>query len=208
MKIIRRKFTILTAVIAIGLFSVTLVNAQPAQLGQATFSTGTLVVRRPDGIEDRLRGKGAVILFEQDVLRTESNSQALLDFGDGNRIGLNENSTVQIFTRWEKTGGFTKIVRAKQGEVWVKTGIGPKPIEVETSTGTAIVQNAEINFKVSENGQSVLSVVQGVVQFATAYGWCEVKASTSSSGARGRGCSAPTNVNAQQVAAWTRDLVR
>lgn len=205
----RQALVIAFAVVIFDLSWLADLGAQSALLGQALYSTGTLIVQRPDGIEDRLRGRGAMNLFELDILRTEANSQALLDFDGGTQIGLNESTVVLLVTRWEKTNGITKIIRVTQGEVWAKSGsAGSKSIEIETSTGTAVVQNAEMTFKVLANGQSVLSVFQGVVPYATAYGWCDVKASTSTTGAQGRGCSPPTAIKTQQAAAWARELVR
>ena len=185
----------------------TSVSAQNPQVGQAQYSIGTLLALRPDGVEDRLRGKGTLNLFEQDVLRTDPGSRGLISFADGIRMALNENTTLQILSRWDKANGTTRIVRVKRGEVWVSS-TGGKPMEIETSTGTATVQNAEVDFKVAADGQSLLSVIQGNVQFATAYGWCTVTPSTSTSGARGRGCSPFAKVNVQQVLAWSRELVR
>jgi ferric-dicitrate binding protein FerR (iron transport regulator) len=147
-------------------------------------------------------------LFEYDVLRTDQGSRGLLDFGDGIQLAMNENTTLSVLSRWEKSNGVTRIARLKTGQLWVRNSSGGKPIEVETSTGTAIVQNAEIDFRVSQDGQSRLTVIQGSVQFATPYGWCTVTASTSSSGARGRGCSPNAKSNVQQAIAWTRDLMK
>ena len=185
-----------------------LLLAQAIPVGQAQYGIGTLVVVRTDGVEDRLRGRGAVILFEQDIVRTDQASQGLLDLGEGIRLAMNENTSIQILSRWEKSSGVTKIVRVKKGQVWAKSAAGGKPLEVETATGTAVFQNAEIDFNVSETGQNVLSVIQGTAQFATAFGWCTVNASTSSSGARGRGCSPSAKANVQQVLAWTKELFR
>ena len=183
-------------------------SAQNPQMGQAQYSIGTLLILRPDGVEERLRGQGALSLFELDVLKTDQSTRSLIALGDGIRVALNESTTVHVHSRWEKAHGTTKILRLKKGEVWVSSAAGGKPLEVETATGVAIVQNAEMDFKISETGQTVLTVVQGTVPLATPYGSCVVNASASSSAARGRGCSVPVSVNAQQAVGWSRDLPR
>ena len=65
---------VLTALVwALGLlpmWSVVPVFAQSAQVGTAQNAIGTLVVVRPDGIEDRLQAKGSLQLFEGDVFLT------------------------------------------------------------------------------------------------------------------------------------------
>lgn len=180
---------------------------QNLQVGQAQFALGTLVVVRPDGIEDRLRGRGALALFEHDVLKTEAGSRSVIELGDGTRVGLNENTQLQLLSRWEKNTGITRIVRLRKGQLSVRVAAG-RPVEIETVSGTAVVSNAEIDLRVADDGQSALSVVQGSVQFATAYGWCTVAAGTTSTGALGRGCSANAKSNPQQVSAWSRDLLK
>lgn len=184
------------------------VAAQNPPFGQAQYAVGTLLVVHPDGIEDRLRGRGAVNLFENDLVRTEPGSRGLIDLGDGVRIGLNENTTLQLLSRWEKANGVSRIVRLKKGQIWIKGPASGKTLEIETASGTVILPNAEVDFKAGEDGQSVLTVVQGTVQFATSYGWCSVVASTSSSAALGRGCSPNAKANIQQILAWSRELLR
>jgi len=181
---------------------------QNLQIGQALFALGTLVVVRPDGIEDRLRGRGAVSLFEHDVLKTEGGSRSTFELSDGTRVGLNENTQLQILSRWEKAHGVTRVLRLRRGQLWVRSASGSRPVEIETVSGTAIVNNAEIDLRVADDGQSALSVVQGSVQFATAYGWCTVTAATTSTGAIGSGCSANAKNNPQQITAWSRDLLK
>jgi len=178
-------------------------SAQSAQVGTAQNAIGVLVVVRPDGIEDRLQGKGSLQLFEGDVLRTEPASQALIEFKDGVQVALNESTSFKIFSRWEKAKGTTRIIRLKQGEIWVKTGEGPKPLEVETPVATAAVRETEFNMKVQEDGQSVLTVIQGIVEFGTAFGTCPIRTSTVSYGVRGKRCTKPQPTDVKPVIAWT-----
>src|SRR4029450_2598393 len=88
--------------------SLTPVLAQNALLGTAQTAIGTLVVIRPDRIEDRLQGKGAVQLYEGDVLQTEASSQALIEIKEGIEVALNENTTLKLLYRWEKANGVTQ----------------------------------------------------------------------------------------------------
>ena len=180
--------------------------AQNPEAGTATNAIGTLVVIRPDGIENRLKGKGAVRLFEEDVLRTDPGSQALLELKDGISVALNENTILKLVSRWEKARGLTRIVRVKQGEVWVKTADGPKALEVETPVATAIVKETEFNMKVQPDGQSVLTVIQGVVEFGTAFGTCPIRTATVSYGVRGKRCTKPEPTDVTKVQEWSQKL--
>jgi ferric-dicitrate binding protein FerR (iron transport regulator) len=184
------------------------VFAQSAQVGTAQNAIGVLVVVRADGIENRLQSKGSLQLFEGDVLRTEPASQALIEFKDGVQVALNENTSFKILSRWEKAKGSTRIIRLKQGEIWVKTGEGPKPFEVETPVATAAVRETEFNMKVQEDGQSVLTVIQGIVEFGTAFGTCPIRTSTVSFGVRGKRCTKPAPTDVKPAIAWTSAVLQ
>ncbi|OGK86303.1 MAG: hypothetical protein A2X52_02580 [Candidatus Rokubacteria bacterium GWC2_70_16] len=183
-------------------------SAQGTPVGSAQNAIGTLLVVRSDGIEDRLQGKGSLPLYEGDVLRTEASSQALIQFREGVQVALNESTAFRILSRWEKTRGITRIIRLERGEVWVTTGEGPKQLEVETPVATAIVEGTEFNLKVQEDGQSVLTVIQGVVQFGTAFGTCPIRTGTMSSGVRGKRCTRPAETQVQPAIAWKQALTQ
>jgi len=199
------------AALAVGIVAAGLIRGSQAQLleaGTATNAIGTLVVVRSDGIEDRLRGKGAVRLFDEDVLKTDPGSQAVIELKEGVTVALNENTVAKLLSRWEKTRGFTRIVRVKEGEVWVKTGEGPKAFEVETPVATAIVKETEFNMKVHPDGQSVLTVVQGIVEFGTAFGTCPIRTGTVSYGVRGKRCTRPEATDVNAALGWSRRILQ
>jgi ferric-dicitrate binding protein FerR (iron transport regulator) len=182
------------------------VLAQNALLGTAQTAIGTLVVIRPDRIEDRLQGQGAIQLYEGDVLQTEAASQALIEIKEGIELALNENTTLKLLYRWEKVKGVTQILRLKQGEIWVKTGPGPKQLEVETPVATAAVRETEFNIKVQDDGETTLTVMQGTVEFGTAFGTCPIRTATISYGVRGKRCTKPQPVDVQPARAWLQTL--
>ena len=184
------------------------VTAQNTQMGTGKNAIGTLLVVRPDGIEDRLQGQGSLQLFEGDVLKTEAQGQALIVLGNGIQVALNENTTLKILSRWEKEKGTTPILRMAQGEVWVKTGAGPKPMEVETPVAVAATREAELDLKVLPDGQSVLTTVDGVVEFGTAFGTCPIRTGSISYGERGKRCTKPAPTDAKSATAWTSALVK
>ena len=176
--------------------------AQGVPVGTAQHAVGTLVVVRTDGIEHRLQGRGALPLFEGDVLRTEVASQALIQLRPGMSVALNEKTTLKILSRWDKTGGTMRILRVSQGEVWAKAGDGARQLEIETPAAVAAARDAEVDLKVAEDGQSALTVVQGTAEFGTPFGLCSVRGGTASVGARGAACTAPQPANVPAVVSW------
>jgi hypothetical protein len=65
---------------------------------------------RTDGVETRLRGRGALRVSEGDVLRMDGRGQALIETEEGILVGLNGDAVVQLLTRWEKERGLTRIL--------------------------------------------------------------------------------------------------
>ena len=175
-------------------------------VGAAKNAIGGFTVVRSDGIEEQLEGKGALPLFEGDVLRTEGSSQAMIEFNNGIQVALNENTMFTILSRWEKGKGFTRVLRLKHGEVWVDTQGGPKPLEIETPVATAAVKGTEFDLLVSPDGQSTLTVINGIVEFGTAFGTCPIKTSKISYGNRGKKCTKPQATNVSPTIAWTKGI--
>jgi hypothetical protein len=197
----------LAVAVGIGLGAIAVGTVVPAAgqgvpVGTAQNAVGTLVVVRTDGIEHRLQGRGALPLFEGDVLRTEPSSQALIQLRPGMPVALNEKTTLKILSRWEKTGGTLRILRVSQGEVWAKAGDGARQMEIETPAAVAAARDAEIDLKVAEDGQSALTVVAGTAEFGTPFGLCAVRGGTASVGARGAACTVPQPANVAAVVSW------
>jgi len=183
------------------------VAAQGVPVGTAQNAVGTLVVVRTDGIEHRLQGRGALTLFEGDVLRTEAGSQALIQLRPGIPVALNERTTLKILSRWEKAGTM-RILRVSRGGVWAKAGDGARQLEIETPAAVAVARDAEIDLKVTDAGQSALTVVQGTVELGTPFGVCSVRAGTASVGARGTACTAPQPANATAAVSWKQAVTQ
>ena len=193
-----------TAMCAIGLAA--LAQAQNTPIGAAVNAIGTLTIVRSDGVQQRLQGKGAVPLYDGDVLQTDGNSQALIEFKEGIQVALNESTSFKLLSRWEQDKPTTRILRLKQGEVWAKTSGGPKLFEVETPVATAAVKETEFNLKVQDDGQSILTVIEGVVQFGTPFGTCPIRTDTISYGVRGKKCTKPAASDAKAARAWADAL--
>lgn len=178
-------------------------QAQNAPVGTATNAIGTLTIIRTDGVQQRLQGKGTVPLFDGDVLQTDGTSQALIEFKDGINIAMNESTSFKLLSRWEKDMPTVRILRLKQGEVWAKTSGGPKRFEIETPVATAAVKETEFNLKVQDDGQSILTVIEGVVTFGTPFGTCPIRTDTISYGVRGKKCTKPAATDAKAATSWT-----
>ena len=175
-------------------------------VGEAQNATGTLQVTRSDGIEERLRGKGALPLYEGDTLSTGPDSRALIEFRDGVRVALDTQTRFIILSRWEKAKDSTRILRLEKGALWVKTASRSEPLEVETPVASAAVGEAELVIEVMADGNSILSVVNGIVPFGTAFGTCPIRTSTVSYAVQGKKCTKPEVIDVRPAAVWVASL--
>ena len=69
------------------------------------------------------------------------------------------------------------------------------------------MREAEFNIKISGDGQSILTGIQGIVELATAFGTCSVPPSTVSYGVRGQRCTRPAPADVTPVIGWTQTLL-
>jgi len=205
----RQHVVLLLWVLCVSVFTIFIpvtARAESTSVGIAKNAKGTLVVTRVDGIEERLRGKGALALFEGDVLRTDDKSGALIELSSGIQVGLNRNTSFKIVSRWEKEKGITRILRLKQGMLWVKTSGGLKQLEIETPVAIAVVKGAEFVIEALKDGNSVLTVIEGLVEFGTAFGTCPIRTATVSYAEQGKKCTKPVMADVRPAANWTAEL--
>ena len=193
-------------VFSLGMVTTATVHAAGEAVAHATNTIGEFTVFRTDGIQEQLEGKGSLPLYEGDRVTTGRGSQALMEFNNGIQVALNEDTDFLILSRWESEKGFTRILRLATGEVWVKTMGGPKPLEIETPVATAAVKETEFDLKVQPDGQTTLTVVDGIVEFGTAFGTCPIRTSTISYGNRGKKCTKPAPINVSPNIAWTQGI--
>ncbi|MGH7231559.1 MAG: FecR domain-containing protein [Nitrospiraceae bacterium] len=183
------------------------VAAEVRQIGSAQNAIGVLVVVRADGVQERLQGEGSLLLYEGDVLRTESACRALVEITDGVQIALNELTMFKMLVRWEKHKPIIPILRMSRGEIWVKTGGGSRAVEVETSVANVSARESEFDLKVSEDGQTALTVIQGVAEFGTPFDTCSVMAANATSSIRGKPCKKTPAADSAPTIAWTNPLL-
>lgn len=193
-------------VLALGVLATSPAYAAGEAVANAVNAVGEFTVFRTDGIQEQLEGKGSLPLFEGDRVKTGKGSQGLMEFTNGIQVALNEDTDFLILSRWESEKGNTRILRLAAGEIWVKTMGGPKPLEIETPVATAAVKQTEFDIKVQPDGQTTLTVVEGIVEFGTAFGTCPIRTSTISYGNRGKKCTKPAPVDVAPNVSWSQGI--
>jgi len=180
---------------------------QLTPIGNAENALGTLMVKRADGRVDQLKGKGSLPLYEGDECKTEKASKASIRLADGTQVAMNEETTFLVQARREKARGITRIFKLLIGEMWIKTA-EPVSIEVETPVATAAIKGTEFNLRVQPDGKSILTVIEGLVEFGTPFGTCPIRTATVSYGERGKKCTKPAPTDPTPAVAWITGLVQ
>ncbi len=180
---------------------------QLTPIGNAENALGILMVKRADGRVDQLKGKGSLPLYEGDECKTEKASKASIRLADGTQVAMNEETTFRVQVRRERAKGITRIFKLLIGEMWIKTA-EPVPIEVETPVATAAIKGTEFNLRVQPDGKSILTVIEGLVEFGTPFGTCPIRTATVSYGERGKKCTKPAPTDPTPAVAWITDLVQ
>ena len=200
--------SILTGVVVALLLAVPFAGlSQGTQAGSARMAVGGLLIVHADGVEDRLQGKGAVQLFDQDVLTTEGGARAVIDLNGGGVVALNENTSMRLTSRWEKAKGVTRIIRLDRGEIWVRSPAGQNPLEVETPLGIAVTEQGELVARQHE-GETAITAVQGEVEFVNIYGTCRLRPATVTYSSRGKACTTPAQTDVRSASAWSGPLLQ
>jgi hypothetical protein len=159
------------------------------------------VVVRTDGVETRLRGRGALRVFEGDVLRMDGKGKALIETDEGIQVALNGDSVVQILSRWEKARGVTRVLRVQRGTVWARIGDERRALEFETPVGVLAARVAEVIVRLVSDNETVATVVAGQ---ELAPEPLRLRAATTSFGHRSRRPILPAATDVATVVSWSR----
>lgn len=108
-----------------------------------------------------------------DHLRTGSGSVATLDFDVGGRVGINDDSEIQIVgergVEEVGQGGFRRLV-LQAGGIWARVTRQTDELQVQTSGGVMGVKGTEFVVETTRDGPTTLSVLEGAVEVRPAQG--------------------------------------
>lgn len=138
----------------------------------ATVSTLTELTGEATIVE-RITGKvkqarKGMFLWDYDVIRTMEGSSATLQFADGSKVLLQENSELKVekLISYGSTGMAETKVRLQKGRVHNKVipkkGPGSR-FEISTPSAIAAVRGTEYRISAEDNGESKAEVVKGEV---------------------------------------------
>ena len=123
------------------------------------------------------------VLLAGDVIQTGPASGAAILCRDESQIKLNENTSLELLQVAASprlslsevipaalTQTVESLYRVKEGEVWLRNKNDKFRFELETPAVTAAIRGTEFNLRVERDGVSILTMLEGMVNFTNPYG--------------------------------------
>jgi Tfp pilus assembly protein PilF len=114
-------------------------------------------------------------LFVAERVRTLEASRASILFVDETQVKLNAGAVLAIRDVRSGTGAPTTM-ELSRGEAWFRTKNPRSGVTVRTPAAAAAIRGTEINVRIGPAGETVLTVVEGSVEFSNALGSIAVNA--------------------------------
>ncbi|MBI2251417.1 MAG: FecR domain-containing protein [Armatimonadetes bacterium] len=155
---------------------------------------------------EKLLGKIRMPLFNGDIIKTNASSYAVILLKDKTEIKIKENSRLEIKFEPKTKKKFLLIYL---GEIWAKVTFQKNNFVIMSPAGAAAIEGTELDFKVSDNSESTLTVAKGKVKFSNKIGAVYLGENTQSKIASlGITPSSPSQINAELVTAWHKTILK
>jgi len=117
------------------------------------------------------------LLDNGDTIRTLAQSRAVILLADETQMKLNANSTLELRSIRQTSGLIMRIaqISAAQsdqsllhlatGQIWLRSKLKPANVRVSTAAVTAAIRGTEFDLKVTDDGESILTMLEGLVDF-------------------------------------------
>lgn len=164
---------------------------------------GALEVQR-SGVREVQALRERAPLYGGDVTNTGTNSKATLLLNEGSRLDVNTGTIVEMTTPVQVTGNRQSYFRLLKGEVFLRTR---STLAVQTRSATAAVHGTSLDLTTDAQGNSVVTVHEGSVDFFNPYGSVVVRVGEQSTARPGFAPTAPVPIASYaNDISWTRDL--
>ncbi len=140
-------------------------------------------------------------LFVEERVRTLASSRAAILFIDETQVKLNAGSVLTVQSM-QRTGGAT-ILTLLSGAGWFRTKSGAAGVTVRTPAAAASIRGTEINVAVGADDVTVLTVIEGSVDFSNAQGSLLVNAGEEGTARPGQAPTKRVLLNPEDAVQWT-----
>jgi hypothetical protein len=117
-----------------------------------------------------MKGRVNMPNYVRDLLETDGDTVAAIEFTDGSQLGINANTQIEIVSVADAKDitnrGFVEKVVLKSGTIWAKiSGRDTKGFKVETGKGVIGVRGTEFIVETDEEGKEKVTVLSGSVDY-------------------------------------------
>jgi tetratricopeptide (TPR) repeat protein len=140
-------------------------------------------------------------LFPKDRVHTATESKAAILFRDETQVRLNANAELLVRSLSDKKGT-SSVFELLKGEGWFRTKNPSSDLHVATPTATAAIRGTEINVRIGQDDETILTVVEGKVEFSNDVGSITVLSGEEASAKKGQAPTKRVIVNPEDAVQW------
>ena len=150
-----------------------------------------------------------------DKVKAGPYSRAAILLADETQIKLNADSMLEILEVAESTGLVVKaaatlskamertLLNLSLGEIWLRAKYKPERVKILTPAVSAAIRGSELGLQVKGDGESVMTIVEGLVEYYNDYGSVMVKAGERGIARKGEAPSKTAIVNPEDAVQWS-----
>lgn len=140
-------------------------------------------------------------LFLAERVRTLDASRTSILFVDETQVKLNANAVLTVRDVRAGTGAPTTM-ELSRGEAWFRTKNPRSGVTVQTPAAAAAIRGTEINLRIGDAGETVLTVVEGSVEFSNPLGSIAVNAGEEGTARPGQAPTKRTLLTPEDAVQW------
>ncbi len=175
-------------------------NPKKVPVGTITLIKGNVLIKHIATDKYSLAKTGEIVFFG-DSLKTDTGAGVIVVYKDGSRSSVGEEAEFSIPAP-EKGKPAPKILTAIAlaiGDLWMKVTKRTEPLEVQSANGVAAIKGTTFMMSVDKNGDAILTVFEGLVEFKNKLGSALVDASKQSRSGQNQPPSTPVIVNLGKI---------
>ncbi len=149
-----------------------------------------------------------------DIVRTGPQSRAVILLADETQLKLNANTQLQLAAVRQSSNLLVRVAQAgaradqsilnlSSGEAWLRSKKTPAAMSVRTPAVTAAIRGTEFDLRVAGDGESVVTVLDGSVDYRNDLGFVFVNPGEQGRARRGQAPTKTVILNPRDAVQWT-----
>jgi tetratricopeptide (TPR) repeat protein len=158
------------------LLSIWSVQLQAQTAGKIVSLQGRAELKKTDP-EPWLPAANLQLLYDGNTIRTLVQSRAVVLLADETQLKLNASTTLRLRSIRQTSNILVRVAQSSMapgaqslldlsnGQVWLRSKLKPANVKISTPAVTAAIRGTEFDLRVADDGESVLTMLDGLVDF-------------------------------------------